>query len=52
MQSEMKHALNTELDLARIEKADGTPVVTEQESEPTAYDFDYWVVRDRPPYCV
>lgn len=52
MQFDLKRILDMDLDVARTEEVDHSVVATEPVTETTAYDFDYWVVRDRPPYCV
>lgn len=49
MKFNMNEVQDKELNLVKAEE----PVnMAEQDAEMTIYDFDYWVVRDQPPYMV
>jgi hypothetical protein len=52
MQFDLKRIIDMDLDVAKAEEGDHTVATAEPVTEMTAYDFDYWVERDRPPYCV
>lgn len=50
--SDLSEVFANELETVKAEDLGSQPMMADQEAEATIYDFDFWVVRDRPPYLV